>query len=110
MIPKNLGQDPDFKRFQGELQETEIGLRWRKAWMDMHRALKLIKTPTFYGDGTSLTVQRIEQQRREYIKAGERASDALGEMTQQYDWPAEAQAASTFTWLPSARFARPRRT
>lgn len=99
MIPKNLGRDPDFKRFNTELQDTDAGLRWRRAWNDMHRALKLIPAP---GTGPQ-PLHVAEHYRREYLKASERASDALSELARRFDWPKAARAPSTFMWQPTAQ-------
>lgn len=105
----NLFKDPDFKRFQVELQHTPAGLRFRRAWNDMHRACKLMGTPTFSGRGSQLLDVKVDHYQREYIKASERASDAVYELTVLFNWPTESQSLATFTWKPTSRALRQRR-
>lgn len=76
----------------------------------MHRALKLMTTPAYNGGVPHFSEQKIDFYRREYIKASERASDAVYELSVRFMWPAGAQAPSNFMWKPSAPKQRQRRS
>lgn len=105
----NLRKDPDFKRFQAELQDTVAGTDFRRAWNDMHRAIKLMRMPSFDGNGPRFLDAKIDHYRREYIKASDRASEAIDSLSARYAWPTDSQTAH-FIWKPTGQARRQRRS
>lgn len=94
-------------QFISDLQHTPAGIRYRKAWDAAQRALKSIMRMQSMED---VNVDLLNAVRRDYIARMDKASLALGVLSETYAWPREAHFVSTFTYQPPARGAPRRRT
>jgi len=96
--------DADNDRFNRELKETPPGLRFRLSLREASIAVRMVREIiTRYGviqDPGSTSYARLQAWRRQYIKASEMGSDAIGQLWDQYHWPPNAAATATYHYKP----------
>ena len=103
-----IGRDPDLKRFTRELQHTDPGIRFRRAWLAMLQAHKQCQIQCRLERGTLEQSMLLYYWRRKLIAESEEASSILAELVEKFGWPAESGRAASFRWRPTA--ARPPRS
>ena len=97
-----LMKDADMVYFLGELQNTPLGARYRKAWDSKIELSRTIQKLCRCALSTSQALQLADVRLR-YLRACDQASEALGQLTEIYGWPADSKFDRTFKYQPPAR-------
>jgi hypothetical protein len=97
--------DIDTQRFAEGLSQTRPGLRLRLAMNEGRIAIHQIERLKQLG-GSRMN-QAIESWRRAYIKASDRAAEAIDELWDRHSWPADGARNRRYEWRPAKDFRRP---
>lgn len=91
-------------RFNRELKDTSPGLRLRLASREAGIAVRMVRECLArYGtiqDQGSHSYAKLQLWRRQYIKASEVASHALGQLWDAHRWPSDAGRAVAYVYRP----------
>jgi hypothetical protein len=96
--------DADISRFGKELHHTRHGLRLRLAMHEMNIAMRQIERLRFLG---SRSADAIETWQQAYIKASDRASQAIDALWDDYGWPMDGARARDFIYRNKKGLNRP---
>lgn len=96
--------DADMDRFARDLKDTSPGIRFRLALTEAGIAVRMVRQLIQqYGplhDQGSTPYARLQTWRRQYIKATEVGSIALGQLWEAHRWPTDAGRAEAYEYKP----------
>jgi hypothetical protein len=91
--------DTDNERFAASLNQTRPGLRLRLAMHESRIAIAQIERLRRLG-GTRMN-SAIHSWRRSYIASCDRASEAIDQLFDQHQWPADGARDRRYEWRPA---------
>lgn len=94
--------DTDLTLFANGLNQTKPGLRLRMSIAEAQIALRQISRLYSRGISSPRALRNLQSWQAAYIRASDSASQAIDELWDTHQWPADSARDRTYRWHPTA--------